>query len=230
MSQRILIIEDEQAIADTLTYALKTEGYSVEHCLLGSLGLERMRLVSYSLAILDIGLPDISGFEVCRQARTFTNIPIIFLTARTEEVDRIVGLEIGGDDYVSKPFSPREVVTRVRVILRRLEAPVAPVTTTQDDLFKVDEASARIRYCGTPMDLTRYEFFLLKTLLEHPERIYTRAGLMNKIWHDALDTSDRTVDTHIKTLRTKLKAINSNLDPLVTHRGMGYSITVRELI
>lgn len=220
MGANILIIEDETAIADVLSYALKSEGYQTRRCTLGSEGLEQLREGLYELAILDVGLPDMSGFDVCRQARTFSDIPILFLTARSEEVERIVGLEIGADDYVTKPFSPREVVARVRVILRRRNhAPAA----SSPAWFEVDAQSSRIRFCGSLLDLTRYEYLLLKFLLQHPGQIYAREVLMDSIWRDALDTSDRTVDTHIKTLRAKLKAVRDDLDPIVTHRGMGYS-------
>ena len=217
----ILIVEDETPIAEVLAYALKSEGYATQHCTLGGEGLAQLRSGVHSLAIMDVGLPDMNGFEVCRHARKFTDIPILFLTARSDEVDRIVGLEIGADDYVTKPFSPREVVARVRVILRRLSSSGQVANTAW---FEVDAESARIRFCSTLLDLTRYEFLLLKFLLEHPGRIYARDMLMDSIWRDALDTSDRTVDTHIKTLRAKLKAVRDDLDPIVTHRGMGYSV------
>jgi len=220
MPKSILIIEDETAIADTLIYALQTEGYASHRCALGSDGLAQLQQGHYDLAILDVGLPDVSGFEVCRLARTFTDIPILFLTARTQEVDRIVGLEIGADDYVAKPFSPREVVSRVRVILRRSQA---NSSATKRAPFTLDIEGARIHFCGTLLDLTRYEFLLLKTLLARPGRIFSRAELMDHIWQDAPDTTDRTVDTHIKTLRIKLRNIRDDLDPIVTHRGMGYS-------
>jgi two-component system catabolic regulation response regulator CreB len=218
----ILIIEDESSIADVLAYALKSEGYATQCCSLGGDGLEQLRSGIHSLVILDVGLPDMNGFEVCRHARKFTDIPILFLTARSEEVDRIVGLEIGADDYVTKPFSPREVVARVRAILRRLSSAAGNANAVW---FDVDENSARIRFCGAALDLTRYEFLLLKMLLDHSGRIYSRETLMDAIWRDSLDTSDRTVDTHIKTLRAKLKAVRDDIDPIVTHRGMGYSVT-----
>ncbi len=223
--QSILIIEDESAIADTLAYVLKTEGYAPHWCTLGSEGLDRLRGGDFSLVILDVGLPDMSGFEVCRQLRMFSDVPVIFLTSRSDEVDRIVGLEIGADDYVSKPFSPREVAARVRVILRRYQG--KETLRFSPHCFEVDAAGSRIRYFGTVLDLTRYEYLLLQTLLEHPERVFTRAELMDRIWRDALETSDRTVDTHIKTLRAKLKAMREDLDPISTHRGMGYSISNR---
>ncbi len=225
--QSILIIEDESAIADTLAYVLKTEGYAPHWCTLGNEGLERLRSGDFALVVLDVGLPDMSGFEVCRQLRMFSDVPVIFLTSRGDEVDRIVGLEIGADDYVSKPFSPREVAARVRVILRRYQGRDTTPSRVAPQCFEVDTAGSRIRYFGSVLDLTRYEYLLLQTLLEHPDRVFTRAELMDRVWRDALETSDRTVDTHIKTLRGKLKALREDLDPISTHRGMGYSISNR---
>ena len=227
---RILVIEDEPAIADTLLYALSTDGMTAEHCALGGDGLARLRAAAFDLVILDVGLPDINGFEVCRSLRTFSDVPVIFLTARHEEIDRIVGLEIGADDYVIKPFSPRELAARVRVILRRAggrasapaatPAPPSPPST----IFTHDAEGARLAYLGQWLDLTRYEYQLLALLLRHPGRIYSRAQLMELVWHDAADTIDRTVDTHIKTVRAKLRAIDAQADPIRTHRGMGYSL------
>jgi len=221
VSPSILIIEDETAIADVLSYALKSEGYRTLRCTLGQEGLAQLRSGKHDLAILDVGLPDISGFEVCRLARKFTDVPILFLTARSDEVERIVGLEIGADDYVTKPFSPREIVARIRVILRRRPQARADANTSWFDL---DAESSRIRFFGRLLELTRYEYLLLKFLLKRPGQIHSREVLMDSIWRDALDTSDRTVDTHVKTLRAKLKAVRDDLDPIVTHRGMGYSI------
>lgn len=220
---RILIVEDEAPIADVLIYALNSENYIVQHCTHGNEALEHLRNGDFALVVMDVGLPDISGFELCRHARTFTDIPILFLTARSDEVDRIVGLEIGADDYVTKPFSPREVVARVRVILRRSSS--SAVVHKNINWFDIDSDSARISFFGKYLELTRYEYLLLKLLLEHPGRIYTRDLLMDSVWHDALETSDRTVDTHIKTLRIKLKAVRSDINPIITHRGMGYSMS-----
>lgn len=224
MGASILIIEDEAAIADVLSYALRSEGYRTQRCTLGGEGLEQLRSGLHDLAILDVGLPDVSGFEVCRRARSFTDIPILFLTARSDEVERIVGLEIGADDYVTKPFSPREIVARVRVILRR-RTPAAGAATAGSGAawFQVDAGSSRIRFFGHLLELTRYEYLLLKFLLQRPGQIHSREVLMDAIWRNALETSDRTVDTHIKTLRAKLKAVRDDVDPIVTHRGMGYS-------
>jgi two-component system catabolic regulation response regulator CreB len=225
----VLVVEDEAAIADTILYALRTDGMQIEHCSLGNTALERLRMQPFDLVVLDVGLPDISGFEVCRNLRTFTDVPVIFLTARHEEVDRIVGLEIGADDYVVKPFSPRELAARVRVILRRTGTRTIPFGATSPAPataagFEIDVAGARVAYHGRWLNLTRYEYRLLTLLLEHPRRIYSRAQLMELVWHDAVDTIDRTVDTHVKTVRAKLRTVNPTRDPIRTHRGMGYSL------
>ncbi|KFL53843.1 transcriptional regulator [Burkholderia pyrrocinia] len=230
---KILIVEDETAIADTIVYALGTDGMQTVHCTLGQAALDHLRESRFDLVVLDVGLPDLSGFEVCRRLRTFTDVPVIFLTARHDEIDRIVGLEIGADDYVVKPFSPRELAARVRVILRRFHRAAAPQTTlapaeaqaaTTAPGFVLDTDGARVSWLGHALDLTRYEFGLLALLVRHPGRIYSREQLMDLVWHAALDSADRTVDTHIKTLRAKLRAIDPERDPIRTHRGMGYSL------
>lgn len=224
----ILIVDDEPAIADTLAYALKTEGYGADWCGLGREALDKLGSRDYALIILDVGLPDMSGFEVCRQLRRHSEVPVIFLTARSEEVDRIVGLELGADDYVAKPFSPREVVSRVRAILRRVRspepAPSAPHPPASTTAFSLDQDGLRIAYRGSWLPLTRYEYLLLAYLLERPGRVLSRAGIMDRVWQDAEETDERTVDTHIKTLRAKLRAVHAGPDPIVTHRGLGYSI------
>lgn len=225
--KRILIVEDEQAIADTLIYALSSSGYQPEHVDLAQLALTRLQCEEFALAIFDVGLPDGNGFDLCRQLRRFSNLPVIFLTAHGDEIDRIVGLEIGADDYVTKPFSPREVVARVGVILRRLIATVDASSSLQFQTasgFELDSAAGRIRYCGKLLDLTRYEFLLLKLLIEHPERIFSREQLLARIWNDPSEVFDRTVDTHIKTLRAKLRAMEPDQDAIRTHRGLGYSL------
>jgi len=227
----ILIVEDEQAIADSIAFALGKEGFTPHHVMLGEQALAAARELAPALVILDVGLPDISGLDVCRRLRQFTEVPVIFLTARSDEIDRIVGLEIGADDYVTKPFSPRELVARVRVILRRAgngngAAPAVPAapSASRTPGFELRAAEARILFCGQPLDLTRYEYLLLKTLVEHPGHVLSRAQLMDRVWCDAPDTLDRTVDAHVKSLRAKLRAIDDNADPIQTHRGMGYSL------
>jgi len=228
-AKRILVVEDEPAIADTLIYVLNNSGYQTEHVGLVQAALTQLRADPFDLVILDVGLPDGNGFDLCRQLRRFSDIPVIFLTAHGDEIDRIVGLEIGGDDYVTKPFSPREVAARVGVILRRLGASSTngqPLAITGH--FELDSLACRIRYRGQMLDLTRYEYLLLKLLIEHPERIFSREQLLERIWQDPDVVFDRTVDTHIKTLRAKLRAAVADRDPPIrTHRGLGYSLQSR---
>lgn len=221
MQKRVIwLVEDEASIADTLIYALQTDGFEVEWFMLGQQLLTRLEQTRPDFLILDVGLPDISGFELCKQVRALTDIPLMFLTARSEEIDRLIGLEIGADDYVAKPFSPREVCARVRVILRRSQ-PVAPQPCA---LLVLDEERARINFRGQPLALTRYEYLLLKTLMQAPGRVYSRQQLMDLVWQDAEESLDRTVDTHIKTIRAKLREHDPEANLILTHRGLGYSL------
>lgn len=227
----ILIIEDEPAIADTLVYALKTEGFAPEWCGTGRAGLTALAARPFALVVLDVGLPDGSGFEFCKQIRACSTVPVIFLTARNSEIDRVLGLELGGDDYLVKPFSPRELTARVKAILRRtagdgtLAAPPrqnGPARLRPE--FEVDEERHVIAYRGVALDLTRYEFRLLKTLVARPGRVFSRDQLMTAAWEDPAASLDRTVDAHIKTLRAKLRAVAGGADPIQTHRGTGYAL------
>ncbi|WP_024890032.1 two-component system response regulator CreB [Luteimonas huabeiensis] len=223
-SARILVVEDEQAIADTLLYALRSEGYAARHCLLGREALDALRDPGADLVVLDVGLPDLNGFEVCRRLRAFSEVPVIFLTARHDEADRVLGLELGADDYVAKPFSPRELVARVRARLRRSGAAgTAPGWQARGE-FAIDAEGRRIRYRGRALELTRYEYALLAALLRRPGAILSRAQLMERGWDSDADSGDRTVDTHVKTLRAKLRAAGAETDPIRTHRGLGYSL------
>ena len=223
MQATVLIVEDETAIADTIQYALETEGFTPFLAAGGNEALERLASSDVDLIILDIGLPDINGFELCKQIRQKSNVPIIFLTARSEEVDRVVGLEIGGDDYVVKPFSPRELTARVKAILRRSNSnDPAPGETT--GTWQVDSAKRQISYFNRPLDLSRTEYDLLKTFVRRPGQVFSRDQLMAAVWDEPEASMDRTVDAHIKNLRAKLKAIKPELDPIVTHRGTGYAL------
>ena len=233
---KVLIVEDEQGIADNILYALKQEGFSAEHVLLGQDCIALLKSQLFDIVILDVGLPDIGGFEVCKQIRMFSDVPIIFLTARDHEIDRVVGLEIGADDYVTKPFSPRELVARVKVILKRLLPRQHILRQDQDKqdkpehqkLFRLLDDKKKIEYCGQSLELTRYEFGLLQTLLAQPERVFSREQLMQTVWPDSYASFDRVVDTHIKGLRGKLKQINRDLEPIKTHRGLGYSLCLND--
>jgi two-component system catabolic regulation response regulator CreB len=221
---RILVVEDEQGIADAVLYALRAEGLQAEHCLRGEPALERLRRERFDAAILDVGLPDLDGFSLCRRLRAFSDIPVLFLTARDGEIDRVLGLELGADDYVVKPFSPRELVARVRARLRRAAPEVAPGALREHGRFAHDADGQRIRYAGQWLPLTRHEYRLLAALLSRPGAIRSREQLMDLAWADAPDSVDRTVDTHVKTLRAKLRAVDADDDPIQTHRGLGYSL------
>lgn len=213
----ILIVEDEAAIADTLIFALQGEGFTTTWLTLGQAALEHQRQTPADLIILDIGLPDITGFETCKQLRRFSEVPVMFLSARDGEIDRVVGLEIGADDYVVKPFSPREVTARVRAILKRIGPSVAPI------VFQVDLERMQITYRGQPLSLTRHEFRLLQSLLEQPERVFSREQLLDAVGVPADAGYERNIDSHIKSLRGKLRNVAAEAEPIQTHRGLGYS-------
>ena len=224
---RILIVEDEPGIADTLQYALRTEGFEPHWVATGEEALLQVRTLQPALLILDVGLPDSSGFEVFRQLRAFTDVPVVFLTARSDEIDRVVGLELGADDYVAKPFSPRELVARVRTILRRSSAkPAAGGDSAPRPLspLAIDDGRRQIRFYGEVLELSRYEYGLLKTLASRPGFVFSRDSLLERVWDDPADSFDRTVDAHVKTLRAKLKRVAPALEPIRTHRGSGYAL------
>jgi len=224
--QTILVVEDEQSIAETITYALQTEGFATLWKTTGRDALAELRAQPVALVVLDVGLPDMSGFDVCREMQKHGAPPEIFLTARSGEVDRIVGLELGADDYLAKPFSPRELTARVRAILRRANGktstPAAGVSIA--GIWEHDEARCRIAYRGHALDLTRNEYRLLAALLAGPGRVFSREQLMIAAWDDPGAALDRTVDAHIKLLRAKLRDAAPEFDPIVTHRGLGYSL------
>jgi len=222
----IVIIEDEKSIAETLMYALEVEGYTSKWFHLAGDALARLEESTADLVILDIGLPDMNGFEACRQLRRFSEVPVLFLTARGDEVDRIVGLEIGADDYVVKPFSPREVVARVRAILKRVSSPgvyKAGPELRSDEPFHVDATRCVISYHRKALNLTHHEFLLLQHLLLQPSRVYSREQLLNATGVSSDAGYDRNVDSHIKALRNKLRMIKPEAEPIQTHRGFGYS-------
>jgi two-component system, OmpR family, catabolic regulation response regulator CreB len=233
MAIRILIVEDEPAIADTLTYALATEGFEPVWCSTGEAALAALRQSGFALAVLDVGLPDINGLDLFREIQRQWPIPIIFLTARTAEIDRVVGLELGADDYISKPFSPREVCARVRMVLRRSRGGDSATSSPQGATvsakaargpFAIDDEKKSISFHGAALELSRTEYHLLKVLVERPGRVYSRNELMEHAWEHPDVSLDRTVDAHVKQLRAKLRVVAPDSDPIQTHRGMGYSL------
>jgi two-component system, OmpR family, catabolic regulation response regulator CreB len=234
MKPRILIVEDEPGIADTLQYALRTEGFEPAWVATGEAALVQIQSQPPALVILDVGLPDSSGFEVFKRLRAIDGqVPVIFLTARSDEIDRVVGLELGADDYVPKPFSPRELVARVRGVLRRaarpvasvVAAPIAPIVPVSPPApVSVDEGKRQIRFYGRLLELSRYEFGLLAALASRPGHVFSRDALLERVWDDATESLDRTVDAHVKTLRAKMKTVAPQLEPIRTHRGSGYAL------
>ncbi|KQW46758.1 two-component system response regulator [Pelomonas sp. Root662] len=220
LTASLLLLEDDPAIADTVVFALRREGFAVEHRAWLAEARERLRSgPAPDLLILDIGLPDGHGLDLCRELRSgpLKYLPVIVLSARSEEMDRVLGLELGADDYLAKPFSPRELVARVRALLRRAQ-PLPAVTKG----FAVD--GARVSLDGVPLNLTKLELGLLTHLLRAPQRIHSRDALLDAVWGSSAESADRTVDTHIKTLRAKLREAAPARDPIKTHRGLGYSL------
>lgn len=230
----IYLVDDEPAIAEAVCFALQAEGYRCRHFATGGSCVEAFAGGEASppaLILLDVGLPDGSGFDLFRRIRAYTSVPVVFLTARKEEIDRVVGLEMGADDYIVKPFSLRELVARVRMVIRRgtASAPApAPVTSpgvvARPGPFSHDLHRKQMAYCGRPLDLTLHEYRLLETLLAHPGRVYSRGQLLDLAWEAPDHRLERTVDSHIKSLRAKLREVNPDTDPIRTHRGMGYSL------
>lgn len=221
----ILILEDEPSIAESLVFVLQAESFTTHWETLATKAIAYTKAQQVDLIIMDVGLPDMTGFEACKQLRKFSEVPVMFLTARSDELDRVIGLEIGADDYVVKPFSPREVAARVKAILKRMRPVIAatePASETPRE-FVIDAGRKTIHYHQQLLQLTRFEFCLLQTLIEQPGRVLSRDQLLNAVGVNADAGYDRSIDGHIKTLRAKLRAVNTEADPIKTQRGFGYS-------
>jgi len=221
---RIVIVEDELDIASVVQDYLRHAGYETTHFADGQSALDHLIASPPELTLLDIMLPRLDGIEVLRRAREHTSHPIIMLTARIEEVDRLLGLELGADDYVCKPFSPRELVARVRAVLRR--------TVPPDDRSQarhgtpglvLDDVHWRASLEGTPLNLTRREFGLLQVLSRHPGRIFSRARLLELAYDDTMDVTERAIDSHVKNLRRKLGAVTPSHDWIRSVYGVGFA-------
>lgn len=219
---QILLIEDERSIADNIRLFLEQNEFQVVWSNTYTDGIKKAQSQHWALIILDVGLPDGNGFSLCKELRKTSETPIIFLTARNDEIDKIIGFEMGADDYLTKPFSPRELLLRLRAILRRKEA--LPGSLDKIKSFKIDSPKNKIYFRDQALDLTRYEFRLLQLFLAHPGHVYTREKLMDLVWESPEMSLDRTVDAHIKTLRAKLHKIAPDTPIIETHRGLGYSL------
>lgn len=223
-STSILIVEDEDRLAGLLADYLKAAGYAVYRLGEGPPVADWVRTHHPALVLLDLMLPGRDGLEVCREIRSFSRVPIIITTARVEEVDRLLGLELGADDYVCKPYSPREVVARVRAVLRRGGPDPAPAAGT----LSLDADSLRVRAQDREIELTAVEFALLATLYAAPGRIFSRDRLMDRIYQDHRVVSDRTIDSHVKKLRRKLTELLPGRELIHSVYGVGYRYEERE--
>ncbi|MGJ7570991.1 response regulator [Variovorax sp. RB2P76] len=224
---RIVIVEDETDIASVVQDYLRHAGYETTHFTDGQSALESIVAAPPDLTLLDIMLPRLDGIEVLRRAREHTTHPIIMLTARIEEVDRLLGLELGADDYVCKPFSPRELVARVRAVLRRTAGPASgaqgSASADEGPGLVLDDVHWRASLEGAPLNLTRREFGLLQVLSRHPGRIFSRARLLELAYDDTVDVTERAIDSHVKNLRRKLGAVTPAHDWIRSVYGVGFA-------
>ena len=218
MADKVLIVEDEEKLAGLLHDYLVKEGYAVTVLHRGDEVEDWMRTQGADVVLLDLMLPGKSGLDVCKALRAYTDVPIIMVTARVEEIDRLLGLELGADDYVCKPYSPREVVARVKALLRRVKSRGVP----QDAGLALDDAGYKAAIGGRDLGLTVVEYQLLKVLFSHPGRIYTREQLMDSMYRDERIVTDRTVDSHIKKIRKKISLVLPDRELIHSVYGLGY--------
>ena len=222
---RILLVDDEHSIQKLLTYPLRKEGYEVVSAMDGRQALDRLRDGRYDLVVLDVMLPELDGFEVCRQVRARSAVPIIMLTAKADEIDKVLGLELGADDYITKPFSVHEFRSRVKAVLRRA-ALVQVDETLEEPLergeLRIDFEKRQVEIRGEPAGLTYVEFEILAALARAPGRVFSRTQLLERVWGDASYRDPRTVDVHIRHLREKLEQDPKHPELIFTVRGVGY--------
>jgi two-component system, OmpR family, response regulator len=227
---RILLVDDEQSVQKLLTYPLRKEGYEVVGALDGREALDRLEDASFDLVVLDVMLPQVDGFDVCRQIRATSTVPIIMLTAKTEEIDKVLGLELGADDYLTKPFSVREFRSRVKAVLRR-----AALMRDDDELeepiergdLRIDFDKRHVQVRGQSVRLTYVEFEILAALARHPGRVFSRSMLLERVWGDSAYRDPRTVEVHIRHLREKLEQEPRHPELIFTVRGVGYRFRER---
>ena len=229
MGQRLAIIEDEKDIVDLVRYNFRKEGFEVSSFMRGKEGLEQMRRNPPDLVLLDIMLPDVDGFELCRKLRAddrLKDLPVIFLTAKGEEIDRVLGLEMGADDYVVKPFSPRELLARVRAVLRRRERPPEKQDVVELPGFRLDLRTQEVTVRGKSVELSSLEFKLLHYLAAHPRQVFSRERLLDEVWGRDRFVTPRTVDVHIRRVREKIEEHPDRPRYLQTVRGSGYRFSL----
>jgi len=223
--EHILVVEDEGKIAELLRDYLSAAGFKVSCLARGDEVLEKLKGIDPALILLDLMLPGLDGIAVCREVRKTADIPIIMVTAKVEEVDRLLGLAIGADDYICKPFSPREVVARVKAVLRRTRPSQSPRRLIAGPII-LDQETHQVSVAGQPLGLTPSEFGLLNVLMAHPERVFPRAELLDKVQGYSFEGYDRTIDGHIKNLRKKLAALLPDKEAIHTIYGVGYKFSL----
>jgi two-component system response regulator BaeR len=221
---RVLVVEDDRKISDLLMNYLRMDGYEATAVYDGREAVQQISQRAPDAVILDWMLPGLDGIGVCKAVRAFSDVPILMLTARVDELDRLLGLDTGADDYVCKPFGPREVVARVRALLRRASGRVIALPQP----WLVEEASFRISWLGQWLPLTRIEFMVFRTLLARPGRVFSRAQLLSSVHDSQRDISDRAIDTHVKNLRKKVQAIDPGCDCIASVYGLGYRFDLPE--
>lgn len=230
LNKRILVVDDEPRIREVVQYALEREGCQVRVAANAGEAAQVLAKDKVDLIVLDVMLPDANGLDLCREYRSKNRVPILFLSARSEEVDRVVGLEMGADDYLAKPFGTRELVARIKAVLRRCEAPSprpneAPVKSRLAiGELVLDPERHEVRVRNSPVNLTHLEFCLLQALMRRPEVVFERAQLLDEAWDEETHITERTVDTHIRRIRSKLK--EHGLSPVATVHGVGYKLVV----
>ncbi|MBD0412635.1 MULTISPECIES: response regulator [Pseudoalteromonas] len=219
-SQKILIVEDEENIAEVLIAYAKQQNYETEHFNSGKGVVSFVKQNAVDLILLDLMLPDVDGIELCKQIRAFSSVPIIMLTAKSEEIDRLQGLEIGADDYICKPFSPKEVIARIKAVLRRTSQPKTNIINHNNFQLHKDDYEARLN--GKSIGFTAVEFKIFLLFISHVGRVFTREDIINNVYSDTTDISDRNIDTHIKNIRKKINDIQAGLNPIAAVYSVGY--------
>ncbi len=223
----ILIVEDEASIAEVLVAYCEKEGYHVSHLSSGSGVVNHVKEQKVDLILLDLMLPEVDGLTLCKQIRSFSAVPIIMVTAKGEEIDRLFGLEFGADDYICKPFSPREVMARIKAVLRRTHANTISNGSADEDViiqseFEMQPDKYKVTLKGTPIDLTPVEFKIFELLLKNVGRVFERNHILERVYSDTSGVSDRNIDTHIKNIRKKINDISPGSNPINSVYGVGY--------